>query len=190
MIPWSRAYELIQRRPNVVLLQMSRSAERNPLFNWVGPVGESAFGLYARADSKISLSSLEDAKKVGSIGVYLNDVRFQILTQAGFTNLVISDNKINNVKQLMRGRIDLYAADSSSYGTDAIEAGSKPADLKLVFPMHRMLSYIAMSKGMPPKVVDSWTAALNSIRKDGSMEQLLAKYFPQSTLPGPAITDF
>ena len=40
MIPWSRAYELIQRRPNVVLLQMSRSAERNPLFNWVGPVGE------------------------------------------------------------------------------------------------------------------------------------------------------
>lgn len=190
MVPWSRGYELLQKKPNVVLFQMSRTAERNALFNWVGPVQESVFGLYARADSKITLSSLEEAKRVGRIGVYLNDVRHQILAQAGFTNLVTSDNNINNVKQLMQGRIDLYASSSISYGIDATTAGFKPSDLKLILPFRRQQAYIAMSRAMPPTVVDSWNAALDAMRKDGSMEKLLTRFFPQSTLPGPAIADY
>ena len=38
MVPWARGYEMIQKYPDVVLFQMSRSAEREKMFNWVGPV--------------------------------------------------------------------------------------------------------------------------------------------------------
>ena len=190
MVPWARGYEQIQRESNVVLFMMSRTAERNDLFKWVGPVLETVFGFYAKADSKISLATLEDAKKIGSIGVYLNDVRAQYLTKAGFTNLdQVADNSLN-VKKLMAGRIDLLASSSTAYGGDATMAGFKPADLKLVLPFQKIQVYIAMSKNMPPQVVDSWNAALNAVRQDGIMEKLLKKYYPQSTMPGPAITKF
>ena len=177
MLPWSRGYDMIQKYPNVVLFQMSRSPEREELFNWVGPVQESVYGLYARADSEITLASLEEAKNVRSIGVYRDDIRHQMLVRAGFTNLVVANDNSANVVQLMRGRIDLFAASSSTYAEEALASGFKPSDLKLVLPFHTNRSYIAMSKAMPAEVVASWSAALEAMRKDGSVAKLINKYF-------------
>ena len=177
MVPWARGYEMIQKYPDVVLFQMSRSAEREKMFNWVGPVQELIYGFYSRADSKIALSSLEEAKKVRSIGVYRGDIRHQMLTEAGFANLVVSNENSVNIVQLMRGRIDLITAASTSYAREAISAGFKPSDLKLVLAFHTSQNYLAMSKKMPKEVVDSWAIALESMRKDGSVEKLMSKYF-------------
>ena len=183
MLPWARAYDMIQKYPNVVLFQMSRSPEREELFSWVGPVHESVYGLYARADSPIVLSSLEEAKKVQSIGVYRDDIRHKILEKAGFTNLVVANDNLANVAQLMRGRIDLFTASSTTYAEEAVASGFTPSDLKLVLPFHKNQSYIAMSKAMPSEVVAGWSAALEAMRKDGSVAKLLAKYFPRQQIP-------
>ena len=179
MLPWARAYDMIQKYPNVVLFQMSRSAEREKLFNWVGPVQEHIYGLYAKADSKITLSSLEEAKKVRSIGVYRGDIRHQILAEAGFTNLVVANENSANIAQLMRGRVDLITLASTTYDREVSSAGFSPSDLKLVLPFHTSRNYLAMSKEMPPKVVESWNAALEAMRKDGSIDKLIGKYFPK-----------
>lgn len=179
VVPWARGYDMIQKHPNVVLFQMSRSAEREKQFNWVGPVLELDYGFYARADSEIALSSLEDAKKVRRIGVYRGDVRHQMLTRAGFANLVVSNENSVNIVQLMRGRIDLIIGASSTYAQEAISAGFKPSDLKLVLPFFRAQNYLAMSKEMPAEIVDSWAVALEAMRKDGSVEKLMSKYFPK-----------
>ena len=179
MMPWARGYDMIQRYPNVVLFQMSRSAEREKLFQWVGPVQETVYGLYGRANSDISLSSLDDAKKLRSIGVYRGDIRYQMLTQAGFTNLVVANENLANIKQLMLGRLDLVAAASSSYAEEAQIAGYKPSDLKLVFPFYSSQTYIAMSKKMPAEVVERWRAALEAMHKDGSFDKLIDKYYPK-----------
>ena len=179
MVPWARGYNMIQKYPNVVLFQMSRSPEREKLFNWVGPVHELVYGLYARADSEITLSSFEEAKTVRSIGVYREDIRHQMLVRAGFTNLAVANDNSANVVQLMRGLIDLLATSSTTYAEEALASGFKPSDLKLVLPLHTSQNYQAMSKDMPPKVVESWNAALEAMRNDGSVDKLSRKYFPK-----------
>lgn len=190
IVPWARGYQMVQNEPNVALFLMARTAERNSLFQWVGPVLEVEYGLYGTADSKLHLGSLEDAKRLRSIGVYRDDARDLMLTKAGFTNLDrITSNKAN-VQKLMSGRVDLYASSSLAYGVEAVDAGFKPADLKLVWPLQQTQLYIAMSKGTPASVVQAWNAALKQLRQDGSWQKVLKKYYPQSKLPGPAITDF
>ena len=190
MVPWARGYDLIQHQPNVVLFQMTRTADRNPLFKWVGPVIEEVFALYSKSDSSIAISNLEEAKRVGSIGVYLNDVRDLILTKDGFKNLDRTDDPVINFKKLMMGRVDLMADSPDSVADLAKSAGYSVNDVKMVYPFAKSQIYIAMSLGTSDEVVAKWNGALDSMKSDGSFEKIFKKYYPNHDLPGPAITTF
>ncbi|WP_196158597.1 ABC transporter substrate-binding protein [Reinekea sp. G2M2-21] len=182
-VPWARAYRMIETQPNVVLFLMVRDKNRAPLFQWIGPVLEFTTGLYGLSDSELVLSSLTDAKKLPAIGVYKNDIRDQTLTNLGFGNLERVTNKTQNIRMLMAGRIDAYAASSISFGADAIEAGFRPDDLKLIFPINNVQAFIAMSKQTPIEIVDEWRNALAKLIDDGTLSILLNKYYPGAPMP-------
>lgn len=186
MVPWARGYKMIQEDPNTVLFQIVWTPERNDLFKWLGPIKETVFGFYSRSDSNLRIGSMEDAKRVRAIGVYRSDVRDQMLTDAGFTNLERAGDNVTNVKKLMAGRIDLYVSTNSAYADDARAAGFKPEDLRLVYAFQQSQIYIAMSKGTPDAIVSAWDAALDSMRKGGSFLAILRKYHPDMDLPAPA----
>ena len=190
IVPWARGYQAALNEPQVVLFLMARTAERKDLFQWVGPVLELEYGLYGKASSGLKIGTLDEAKKVRSIGVYRDDVRDQVLTHAGFTNLDRTNDNVSNVRKLMAGRVDLYASSSLTYGTEASEAGFTPKDLRLVLPFQKTQLYIAVSKGTDQKVVDDWNGALKQLRRNGSWQKVLKKYYPQSKLPGPPMAVF
>lgn len=190
IVPWARGYEEIQSKPNVVLFTMSRTAERNDLFQWVGPIAESAFAFYSKSGSKLMIKSLEDAKKVTRIGVYRNDVRDQFLTKAGFTNLERVDDNITNVKKLMADRIDMYVSSANNIADDLKTAGYKMTDVKLQYIFLKIQLYVAMSKNTDQSIVKSWNDALDAMKKDGAFKTIFKKYYPNNPLPGPAITKF
>jgi polar amino acid transport system substrate-binding protein len=174
----------------VVLFLMTRTQDRDPLFHWIGPVQESVFAFYARAGAPIKIASWDDAKAVRSIGVYIDDVRDQILTKAGFTNLVRSFNLSVCYKNLATGRLDLVADSTTGFPANARAAGSSPDDFKQVFILGRVQHYIAMSKGTAPAVAAAWSAALAEMRRDGTMLRLLRRYLPEAVLPGPVFIEF
>lgn len=191
MVPWARGLSEAQKTPNVVLFSMGRTAERNPLFQWAcGPISESVFSLYVKADSKISIKSLDDAKKLKNIGVYINDVRDAFLTKEGFTNLERVNNNTVNFKKLMAGRIDAYASGVNSITDEAAAAGYKAEDVKNAFDFLKVQIYIIMSKGTPENIVKTWSDAFASMQTDGSFATIYKKYYPTRSLPGPAITNF
>ncbi len=190
LVPWARGYDAIQKQNNVVLFSMTRTAERNPMFKWVGPTLESTSNLYAKADSKIKIAGMEEAKKLGKIGVYRDDVRDQILSKAGFTNLDRENDVTTNIKMLMGGRIDVYADSSTSFAANVKAAGFKSEDFKFILTFQKSQLFFAMSLKMPDSVVTAWNAALDTMKKDGTFEKMLKKYYPDNQLPGPAITAF
>lgn len=190
MVPWARGLRYLDSEPDTVLFSMSRTAQRNPLYQWVGPIAETVFGFYTQAQSKIEINSLEDAKKVESIGVYRDDVRDQFLTKAGFTNLERANDNVLNFKKLMAGRFVMYAGASNGIKSDAERAGFNVADVKLAYPFLTTQDFLAVSKNTDPAVVAKWNAALESMKKDGSFRAIYRKYFPDHKLPGPAITRF
>lgn len=190
MVPWARGYDAAIGEPNIVLFTVSRTAERNQMFNWVGPVHELDFTFYARVDSHVHIKSLEDARKLQRIGVYISDVREVMLMRGGFDNLDRAANNTQNFKKLIAGRIDVYATSSQSIDAEAASAGFSSAAVKPVFTFARVQDYIVLSKGTPASVVKAWTQAFASMKKDGTFAQIHRKYYPSRPLPGKPVTEF
>ena len=190
LVPWARSYQELQTDPNVALFSTNRTAERNPLFQWVGPLDEVTHSFYVKADSKIVIKSMEDAKKLHTIGVYKDDVRDLVLTKAGFTNLDRATDNLTNVKKLMLGRLDAFAVSSGEIPDLAKGAGCKVTDMKEAFPFLKAQVFIAFSKKTPEATVKAWQDALDAMKKDKTFETIYRKYEPTKPLPGPAKTTF
>jgi polar amino acid transport system substrate-binding protein len=190
LVPWARGYLDLETLPNIVLFATARTAERDPLFNWVGPFDETVFSLYVKADSKTRLDNLEDARRLKTIGVYKNDVRDLYLTKAGFTNLERTIDNIANVKKLMSGRIDAFASASVSIEELTRSAGYQAGDVREALIFMRVQQFIAISKGTPDSTVKAWLQAFKAMKKDRTFEHLFRHYYPNRPLPGPTITSF
>ena len=189
MVPWSRGLAYLDSQPDTLLFSMSRTAERSELYQWIGPIAETAYTFYAKADSRIAINTLDDARKVGTIGVYRDDIRDTYLTKAGFTNLDrVRDNSMNI--KLMAGRLAVYASSPNNIKADVERAGFKLADAKPVYVFLRSQVYITASKKTDTGTVAKWNGALDAMKKDGALKKIFRKYYPDLPLPGPAITKF
>ena len=73
VLPWSDGYSKIQKEDNIILFSTTRSSARENLFKWVGPLVPNNTVFFARKGSGLSISSMDDARQVKSIGVYKDD---------------------------------------------------------------------------------------------------------------------
>ena len=190
LVPWARGYLELETLPNIMLFATARTAQRNALFKWVGPFDETVFSLYVKADSTILLRSLEDARKLRSIGVYKDDVRDLYLTKEGFKNLERTVNNVANVKKLMAGRIDAFASAAVSMEELARSAGYRAEDMKEALAFLKTQQFLAFSLQTPDATVKAWSEAFEAMKKDRTFERIFRKYHPSGPLPGPPITSF
>lgn len=180
---WSWAYNRAQKEENIMLFSLTRTKEREELFQWVGPINNDKFGFYAKKDSKIKINNLDDAKKIGSIGVYANDVRAQFLKEKGFTNLDQAYNQIANFKKLDIGRIDLMTGSLYSFGEESKLAGINVDNFKLLYVFMNVQLFIAFSKKTPIETVELWEKTLGEMKKDGTFKTIFRRYYPDLELP-------
>jgi polar amino acid transport system substrate-binding protein len=188
LVPWTRGMKFLDAEPNTILFSMARTKERNDLYQWIGPISETSYGFYTKADSPIVIKNLDDARKVTSIGVYRNDVRDQFLTKEGFTNLERANDNFSNLKKLMAGRVAVIAGTSVGIAVEAQRAGFSVKDVKFLYAFARYPIYIAASKKTSADIVASWNAALDTMRKDGTLKAIFKRYLPDEDVPGPELT--
>jgi polar amino acid transport system substrate-binding protein len=183
VLTWARGYNLAVSRPNVVLFSTARTNERENLFHWVGPLYLVRFGFYAKKGSQLQLTNLEDAKKVGAIATYKNDVREQLLRSRGFTNLDSSKSPVSNLKKLMSGRVDLWLFSNLGVKRIARQIGVDLDELELVLPFKDYYAYIAISKGTSRDVVNRWREVLDELKQEGTFEKISQKWLPEQNIP-------
>lgn len=190
LVPWARGYRMLETQPNTALFVMARTASRNGQFQWIGPFTEAVYALYVRADSKIVLKELEEAKQLRSIGVYRDDARDQMLTQAGFTNLDRTVENISNLRKLMLGRVDAFASSNAAIDELLASAGLARDSVREALPLMKVQTWLAFSKQTPESTVKAWTEALESMRRDKTFETLMAAGIPGWKPPGKPVTQF
>lgn len=190
LVPWARGLGNLKTEPNSMLFSMARSAERDAQYQWIGPITETTYGFYVKANSTLKITSLEDAKHVGLIGVYRDDVRDQFLTRHGFTNLDRANSNVSSFRKLMLGRNAMYVDSPMGVKSLAEKAGYQLADVRVAYNFFKIQLYIAASKDMDSAIVAKWNAALESMKKETFFMRVHKKYFPELALPGPAITKF
>lgn len=184
VVPWARAYQLVQSKSAVALFTTMRTEEREKLFKWVGPLSTVKAGLYAKKSSGLRLASLEEAKKVDGIIVPREWWIHQILRGMGFTNLDAVPNPEQMVRMLIAGRRTLIASDNQTLPLTLTEQGARPEDVELIYTITQTQSYIAFSLATPDALIQRWQKSLNEMKKDGSFARIYGKWLPGEAPPG------
>ena len=174
--PWARAYELVLKEKNIVLFGMTHSKQREDLFKWIGPLATKRDILVAKKGAGIKINSLEDAKKVKSIGTLRDDTRGRFLEMHGFTNLEPVSDEQKNAQKLILGRIDLWAYKKPGLKTVCDLAGVNYDEIEEVLHLREINVDIAFSKKTSDSIVESWRRAFNEMLADGTIMKIHQKW--------------
>jgi polar amino acid transport system substrate-binding protein len=170
--PWERVYKLALENPGYGAFVMARLPDREKLFKWVGPIGPDDWIMLAKADSKITLESLEQARKY-KIGAYKGDAIAETLTKQGLKPVVVLRDQ-DNAKKLISGQIDLWATGDPAGRYLARQEGVN--GLKTVLRFNSAELYLALNKDVPDETVAKLQAALDQLRKEGRVDEIMARY--------------
>ena len=170
--PWERVYKLALENPGYGAFVMARLPDREKLFKWVGPIGPDDWIMLAKADSKITLQSLDDARKY-KIGAYKGDAIATTLAKQGLKPVVVLRDQ-DNAKKLTSGQIDLWATGDPAGRYLARQDGV--TGLKTVLRFNSAELYLALNKNVPDETVAKLQAALDKLRKEGVVDEIMARY--------------
>ena len=170
--PWERIYKLTLEKPGYGVFVMARLPDREKLFKWVGPIGPDDWIMMAKADSKITLETLDDARKY-KIGAYKGDAIAETLAKQGLNPIVVLRDQ-DNASKLVNGQIDLWATGDPAGRYLARQVGV--TGLKTVLRFNSAQLYLALNKNVPDDVVAKLQAALDQLRKDGVVSEIMGRY--------------
>ncbi len=170
--PWERIYKLALEKPGYGVFVMARLPDREKLFKWVGPIGPDDWIMLAKADSKITLETLDDARQY-KIGAYKGDAIAETLAKQGLNPIVVLRDQ-DNAKKLVNGQIDLWATGDPAGRYLARQEGVN--GLKTVLRFNSAELYLALNKDVPDEMVAKLQAALDQLRKEGKVDEIMARY--------------
>jgi polar amino acid transport system substrate-binding protein len=170
--PWDRIYNLALEKPGYGVFVAARLPEREELFKWVGPIGPDDWVLLAKGDNPISLTSLDQAKKY-RIGAYKGDAISEYLTEKGVEHSTSLRDQ-ENARKLMAGQIDLWATGDPAGRYLAKQEGI--SGLRTVLRFDSAELYLALNKDIPDEIVSKLQAALDQMRAEGFVDDILNSY--------------
>lgn len=178
ILPWARSYKLLQERESTVLFAMTRTAQRENLFKWVGPISSSKNVLLARKDSQITIDSPEDIHRY-RIGAVRDDAGEQLVhdqfgLERGEVELTSKAN--SSLQQLKSGRIDLFAYDENVARWVMKEEGLDPDEYETVYIMSEGFHYFGFNKETPDELIEQFQRVLDELRKEGTVDLIQKRY--------------
>ncbi|WP_135078991.1 transporter substrate-binding domain-containing protein [Terasakiella sp. SH-1] len=179
VLPWNRALKLLAKKKNSLLFSTARTPERENKYKWIGPLAFLEMVFFKRAGSNITLSSMEDAKKLEKIGVTKNVATHEILVNLGFTNLDVMQSGADekNLRRLLKKRVDVWPTVYYAGTYSAKKMGV--SDQIEVIPNVKIMSghlYIAANKETDDKIIHQWQSALDILRTEGVIAEIIKKY--------------
>lgn len=174
LVPWARALEMARQpsESDICVFSVTRTPEREPSYQWIGPLAYASWALFARGDFNGRLDNLDDAKKY-VIGGYLYDSRTNYVKSLGGFKLDIVGNDMLNPKKLALGRIDLWLSDL--HGGRKMAHGAGVDGIKPVLVFREVGNYLACAPKVPAATVSALRQALEQMRQDGTVARITAR---------------
>jgi len=183
-MPWARAYDLALHADNVMIYSITRTPEREGLFQWAGPIAPTRWFLFSSEARPVDLASLQEAlDKRYQIATVNQDVGEQFLLSRHFEigqTLQQSNHYALNYEKLKRGHVALWISDELNAAYTARNAGD---DAQAV--LHRSLELPELEDGgfnaafsltTPAQTVEAFRAALKRLRADGRYDAIVHKW--------------
>lgn len=173
LLPWSRALHKAQTEANTGVYVITRTPQREKLFKWLDtPLIKLRWVFLAKADSDISISSLEEAKQY-RVGGYNSDAAAMYLEEQGFKLDWVRKDTLN-VQKLARGRIDLWPTSHIVGPYVARQEGIGP--VKELFTFKEVEMGLALNLDTPTSLLIALDKTLREMHQDGTVERIIKKY--------------
>ncbi|KAB8033614.1 substrate-binding periplasmic protein [Fluviispira multicolorata] len=181
VIPFPRLINIIDKQPNTAGFSVYQTDENKDNYQWVGPLAKGTVGFFKRSDSKVSIKSLDDAKKKVIIGVQLGSSHEKFLNKNGFKNLyrvAQSQNVIGNslIHMLISGRFDLWMATDVSVYARAEKQNIPSEKIIMAYKIRTNQLYIAFSKQTDPKIVKKYRKYFFKVKNSPFYQDLFLRY--------------
>lgn len=181
---WEDAYQKVLEKPRTALFSTVMTAERKGLLQWAGPITILNTNLYALKGSGIAVRTLDQARDAGKIAAVAEYYSTQALKTEGFTDLVIYADEESALRGLLNGEARLFVSNNTVLPALLEKIGAAPNDIEIVFTVSTDMTYIAFSPETPREMVDRWQERLDEMKRDGTFQEIYARWLPDETPPG------
>lgn len=178
-VPWARGLAVTAKQPNTCLFTAARVPEREFQYQWIGPIGRSAWVLFARKADHIVLRSLDDAGKY-RIGTYLGDASVTFFNERGIRVDATPSDRLNPVK-LQNSRIDLWSVGRLPGLYLLRELGMSEMEAVLTFTEADM--YLACHRDMTQDDVARLNANLKAMFADYTIARIYTSFGYAKDIP-------
>ncbi|MBP7336400.1 ABC transporter substrate-binding protein [Niveispirillum sp.] len=175
IMPWPDAVAAVDQRPDACIFLMNLTDERRPNYQWVAPLMEGGWALFAplgfqrRISGPADLTGLRIAVQAG--GALEKHLR-EITRDVPNVTLVTAEGAAE-IGNIFNGRADLYAG-----GAWAAPYQARQVDMpvRMVMRLTRSTGALACNKKVPAAMVTRMQKALDAIIADGRAGAVERRY--------------
>ncbi|WP_230425762.1 substrate-binding periplasmic protein [Spartinivicinus ruber] len=171
ILPWARAYQLAQTRPNCIIYTIVRIPSREKLFKWVRPLGKGGTTyLYRLTENyQVAPTNLEQAKQY-SIATNFNSMDYVWLKNNGFSRIESPPTLKSAINMLHQGHVDLLAFNNISFVLEFKNAGFDPSNVMAVMPLFTTPYYVAASLATSDEIIIQLQEAYDSLLRNNQIQ--------------------
>ncbi|MBC9249473.1 ABC transporter substrate-binding protein [Pseudomonas alcaligenes] len=183
LLPWTRGYHLVKHEADTALFAMVRTAEREALFQWVGPILQGSTRFYSLRSSHLQINNLEEAARSGPLALPKQWYTYETLQRMGFTNLYGVPSSKQMVTMLKFGRVKLIATEDVTLREELASGGLTPEEVQGHLAFMKSDYYIAFSMQTDKALVAEWQRQLDGMQRDGSLQRIRQRWLPEAGQP-------
>ncbi len=173
LFPWNRAFQMGRSEARTCVYSTTRTAEREALFKWVGPLVKNNWMIFARKNDNRNPRNLDELSPY-TIGVYRSDAVADYLAGHGFKTEV-ANYDADNPRKLIHQRFDFWAT-GELLGMAILRQQGLSDEIIPLFQFNQTEMYLACHLEMPQEKVDLFNRILKDMEKDGSSAAIERKY--------------
>lgn len=171
--PWSYAQELASTQPNVGILALTRSPEREDKYRWLVNVVTDDLVLIGGAG--VDARDL-DALKDRPVGVLRRSGAEALLRERGFSRIQPAGEEWVNAQRMRDRLIDAWLAPRLMVLYAYREVGGDVATLNIGQIVRRSEIWLAASRDVSDQEAARWQSGFEQLRADGTYDAILARY--------------
>lgn len=174
-LPWARALESTKAGKYDGLFTVRYREDRTEFFAYSDPLPPNKIGFLKRSASTIDFDTLADLKdrRIGIVRGYAVPPEFD---DVGLVTIP-ADNNVENLRKLMRNRIDLIVSDRAvALHTLTTELGVPSADLEWLDPaINTEIQYLVFPKSTSDHetLMAGFNAGLATVTADGTVARII-----------------
>lgn len=175
ILPWAEGMSTLERTANACIFLINQTEERQPRYQWVGPLMEGGWALFAplgfdrRLAVPADLAGLRIAVQAGgALEAHLRE-----LTRDVPGVVLVRGDSASDISAIFNGKADLVAGGAWSAPFLARQA---ELPVRMVMRLTRSIGAMACNKQVPAASIDRMRQALAAITADGRGAMIERRY--------------